>query len=697
MIGCAILLGGCSRPPASGPAAETSAPAAPAAQANPVAAVDDARLVAADAEPGNWLTHGRTYDEQRFSPLDRIDAGNVATLGFAWAAPLGSTRGVQATPIVVDGVMYATGDWSTVTAIDAADGRVLWTYDPKVPRGWGVKGCCDVVNRGVAAWGGRVFVGTFDGRLVALDAANGKPAWEVDTLIDRTRGYSITGAPRVVKGRVLIGNGGAENGVRGYLSAYDAATGKLAWRFFTVPGAPGQPIEHPELAIAAPTWKGTDWSATAGGGGPWDAIAFDPQSNLVYFGTANGSPWSRHARSPGGGDNLFLASILALDADTGKMAWFYQTTPGDHWDYDATQHIVLADLAIGGQPRKVLMQACKNGFFYVLDRITGKLLSAEPYVTMNWASRVDPETGRPVENPAADWRGDRATRVLPGPSGGHNWMPSAYSPKTGLFYVPAREDAWVFGPHAQWYEMGVPEIDALRAQAPVQTKGVLLAWDPLAGKARWSVRQEFPGHGGLLATAGNLVLQGGPDGVLRIHAADDGRLLKEIPTGTSISAPPIAYRAGGEQYIAVAAGFGGPNFNMLDETGSIASRYANDGRVIAFRLGGGPVPMPAPLADPGPFPEPPAPEAAPELIARGDGLYHAHCGRCHGMYGSRPLIADLRRMAPQVHELFEQIVLGGLFEPKGMAGFAGTLSADDVRAIHAYVNHAARAANATEE
>ncbi|MDX1650302.1 MAG: PQQ-binding-like beta-propeller repeat protein, partial [Myxococcota bacterium] len=341
------------------------------------------RAAEAGAEPGAWLAHGRTWSEQRYSPLAAIHEGNVGRLRPAWVVPLGTTRGVEATPIVVDGVLYTTLPWSVVLALDAATGRELWRHDPEVPKAFGRHACCDVVNRGVAVYRGRVYVGTIDGRLVALEAATGEPVWEVQTT-DRTKPYTITGAPRVAKGLVFIGNGGAEFGVRGYVSAYDADTGDLRWRFYTVPGPPGTPPEHPEMARAAATWpEDAMWEAGLGGT-VWDSMAYDPELDLLYVGVGNASVYDRARRSPGGGDNLFLASILALRPDTGRLVWHYQTVPGENWDYTATQQMILADLEIDGRTRKVLMQAPKNGFFYVLDRATGELLSAEPYVSVHW-------------------------------------------------------------------------------------------------------------------------------------------------------------------------------------------------------------------------------------------------------------------------------------------------------------------------
>ena len=370
---------------------------APLAAQDAPAPVDHARLRA--PEPGQWLSVGRTYDEQRFSPLAQINDRTVGRLGLAWFADINTERGMEASPLVIDGVLYNVQPWNVVTAYDAKTGRVLWSYDPEVPLRFGRMACCDIVSRGLAAWQGKIYVATLDGRLIALDAANGRPVWSVPT-VDNSKNYTITGAPRVFDGKILIGNGGAEMGVRGYVSAYDAETGAQLWRWHTVPGNPADGFENPAMEMAAATWTG-EWWKGGGGGTVWDNLSYDPALGLVYIGTGNGSPWAQKWRSPGGGDNLFLASIVALRADTGEYVWHYQTVPGEEWDYTATQQMILADIPLGGRTRQVLMQAPKNGFFYVLDRATGELLSAEKIAPINWASHVDMATGRPVENPAA--------------------------------------------------------------------------------------------------------------------------------------------------------------------------------------------------------------------------------------------------------------------------------------------------------
>ncbi len=388
--------------------------------------VDDAALRAADGDTANWITYGRTYSEQRFSPLKQIDEQSVGKLGLAWYYNLETLRGVEATPLVKDGVMYTSSSWSIVYAFDAKSGKLLWTYDPKVPKDHAKYVCCDVVNRGVALYKGRIYVGTLDGRLIALDAKTGVTVWDVQTT-PKDGSYAITAAPRIAKGRVLIGNAGSEYPVRGFVSAYDAETGNLAWRTYTVPGDPSKPFESDAMKQAAATWSGEWWKA-GGGGTAWESMVYDPELDLVMFGTGNASPWYDQLR--GKGDDLYVASIVAVHADNGEVAWHYQTTPGDNWDYDATQPLLMATLSIDGAQRRVVMQANKNGFFYVIDRENGKLISAKPFAPVNWATGID-ANGRPVENPAARQLKDAAL-VQPSAEGAHNWNPISFSPTTGL-------------------------------------------------------------------------------------------------------------------------------------------------------------------------------------------------------------------------------------------------------------------------
>ena len=644
------------------------------------------RLRDTDSEQGNWLLHGRTHYEQRFSPLKQINHKNISKLGHAWSFDTRSTRGLEATPIVRDGVLYTTSTWGVVYAIDAGTGRQLWRYDPKVPGAWGRKGCCDIVNRGVAVWGDSVFSATFDGRLLALNARTGELIWETNT-VDRSRSVTITGAPRVVNGKVIIGNGGAEFDVRGYVSAYDALSGELLWRFYTVPGSTEGPHEHPELESAAKTWSPEgEWRQTGGGGTVWDSISFDPDLNLVYVGTGNGAPHARHRRSPGDGDNLFLSSILALDADTGRMQWYYQTTPADSWDYTATQHMILADIKVKDKVRKVLMQAPKNGFFYVLDRETGELLSAEKIVTANWASHIDMKTGRPVETGQGDYSTEDKL-IYPSELGGHNWHPMSYSPETGLVYVPALEKGWIHSPTGFYlFDYNAPpHFDKLKEGQPeVDEGGYLKAWDPVKQKLAWQVKNQALINGGTLATAGNLVFQGTQDGYLNAYNAKTGKRLLHLFLGIGVIAPPISYELDGEQYIAVMAGFGGASLFMLADDAA-AREYGNAGRLIVLKLNGSSVPLPTKLAQTATdvSPEPSAGQLAD--LKQGEHLYVRYCGFCHGMYGSKSILSDLTKMSPGTSSIFKQIVLDGVFQSRGMAGFSDVLDEEKTELIRQYL------------
>ncbi len=669
-------------------------------------AVDGERIINADSEPENWLAHGRTYSEQRYSPLKQIDRASVSRLGLAWWHDTGTTRGLEASPIVLDGVLFTTGNWGVVHALDARSGREIWQYDPQVPGHWARYGCCDIVNRGVALWRGRVYVASFDGRLIALDAKTGRKIWEVDT-INRTVPYTITGAPRIVKGKVIIGNGGAELGVRGYVSAYDSDNGELLWRFYTVPGNPAEPFEHPELAEAAKTWKGGEWWKIGGGGTVWDSMAYDPELNLLYVGVGNGSPWTREIRSPGGGDNLYLSSIIALNPDTGRLVWHYQTTPGDNWDYTATQHIILADITLDGEPRKVLMQAPKNGFFYVIDRTNGELLRADPYVAMNWATHVDKTTGRPVENPELDYSSN-AQFILPSALGGHNWQPMAYSPDTGLVYIPAIEmagiyaldESWKQGEPLKelsgWWNLGMDwgkyqaKLESIADNLPIN-RGYLKAWNPQTGEAEWVIEHPDFWNGGLLATAGGLVFQGTGDGRFAAYDAGTGEKLWEAPTLLGIIAPPVTYVVDGEQYIAIMAGLGGAGSLAAGDPRTTASaRYVNEGKLLVFKLGGQTV-LPRIAERNQTIPPPPPIQATRRDIAEGGKLYMTYCGVCHGALAvSGGVLPDLRLMNETRHKQFQAIVRGGLLASEGMAGFGDLLTEAQADKIHAYIAQRAR-------
>jgi quinohemoprotein ethanol dehydrogenase len=621
------------------------------------APVDDAALRAPDARNQDWLSYGRDYYEQRFSPLNQINDKNVAQLSLAWQMDTATDRGLEATPLVIDGVMYTTGSWSVTYAVDAKTGRQLWKYDPEVHRKYDNLACCDVVNRGAAFYKDKIYVGVLDGRLVALDSKTGKPAWSAVT-VDQTQPFTITGAPRIANGKVIIGNGGAEYGVRGYVSAYDAETGKLAWRFYTVPGDPSKPQENKALEKALPTWKGETWWKVGGGGTVWDSIVYDPDLNLLYVGTGNGSPWNRDVRSPGGGDNLYLCSILAINPDNGELIWHYQTTPADTWDYTSVQPMMLADLNWGGRQRKVIMQAPKNGFFYVLDRATGELLAADPYVEVNWATHVDLKTGRPVEVPGAAYK-DKGTYIRPGPLGGHNWQAMSFSPTTGLVYIPAQDNGRYYEQPANFtftpneYNLGVGPIGRNVERYDIPYKGRLLAWDPIAKKPRWTAEYGNYWNGGTLATAGNLVFQGTAAGEFIAYNAATGQKLWSAYAGTGIVAPPITYSIDGQQYVTVMAGWGG----------AFPKKFRSVGRLLTYAIGGTATPL-TPIAPRRVTALPNAANAAD--IAAGAKIYSTYCSRCHG---GATVLPDLRRSTPSVLNGLEKILDGSMVE-RGMPRFA---------------------------
>lgn len=651
-------------------------------QKNGVGSIDDAALKAADSRTGDWITHGRNYAETRFSPLNKINAANVRDLALSWSFETNTTRGLEATPLVVDGVMYTTGTWSVVYAIDARTGKLIWKWDPKVPRALGQRACCDVVNRGVALYKGKVYVGVLDGRLAALDAGTGQKIWETQTS-DLSQPYTITGAPRVVKGKVLIGNGGAEFGVRGYLSAYDAESGKLSWRTYMVPGDPSKPFESEAMKQAAKTWTG-EWWKYGGGGTPWDSMAYDPELDLVYVGTGNGSPWNQHIRSPQGGDNLYLSSILALKPGTGEQVWYYQETPGESWDFTATQHIILADLEINGEKRKVLMQAPKNGFFYILDRTNGKLISAEPFTQITWAKGVDLKTGRPIESPGV--RYDTAPILMkPGPIGAHNWQPMSYDAETGLVYIPAQDVFFIYSQDKPFqYRPGTwnTGVDfSIFKAAPPPMKGRLLAWDPVAQNERWHVDYPSCWNSGTLSTAGNLVFQGTADGRFVAYSADKGEKLWEIQVGTGIIASPVTYEIDGVQYVSVMAGWGGA---YALAGGNAAGPGTEPGVLLTFALNGK-ARLPE-MVHQRPTIEPVNIETTAQQVEAGASLYGRWCTVCHGVVAaSGGATPDLRYSNSETFKNYSGIILNGALAGGGMPSFKKWLSQDDVASIRAYV------------
>jgi quinohemoprotein ethanol dehydrogenase len=667
-------------------------------------AVDGASIIHADRHPGEWLTYGRTYSEQRYSPLRQINDGDVGRLGLAWYYDIPGDRRVQeSTPLIVGRVMYLTTAWSRVVALDAATGRKLWVFDPHVPRAADAHGCCGVANRGVAVWRGRVYVGTYDGRLIALSARTGEPLWSVRTAA-YTRGYTITGAPIVVQGRVIIGNGGGEFGTRGYLTAYDARSGREDWRFYTVPGKPGVRDGAASDAvlerIARPTWHGRYWQF-GGGGNVWDAMAYDPSLDLLYIGTGNGSPWNGTVRSPG--DNLFITSIVALRPQTGRYVWHFQEVPRDVWDYDADQQIVLADIRIGGRMRRVLLQAPKDGIFYVLDRATGRFVSGAPYTPINWARGLDAH-GRPRENPARfyDLTG-KPTLAMPGAAGGHNWQAMSYDPSTGLVYLPVSGMAFGYA-GARRVRMrklgwntgddfaGLPEDPQAVAQIEKTLTGSLVAWNPATQRAAWRVPLGTPWNGGVVSTAGNLVFQGDSMGRFSAYRATTGQRLWSVRTHTGIVAPPVTYEVDGRQYVAVEVGWGGA-FALAAGQLALDSQVdeGNVPRLLVFGLGAGEA-MPPPPPRPPLTAAPPRIAANPQAITLGKRKFQSLCSVCHGDSAvSGGVLPDLRYAPALAHpRLWQRIVHDGLLEADGMVSFAGQLTPHEIETIREYVIHRAR-------
>jgi alcohol dehydrogenase (cytochrome c)/quinohemoprotein ethanol dehydrogenase len=653
------------------------------------------RIINADNDRGNWVSHGRTYSEQRYSPLTNITNKNASQLGLAWYYDLDTNRGQEATPLVIDGVMYFTSAWSKVFALDAVNGKLLWSYDPKVPPELGVNACCDVVNRGLAAWNGKLFLGTIDGRLIALDQATGAPAWEVLTVDPKLR-YTITGAPRVVKGKVIIGNGGAEMGVRGYVSAYDVATGKMVWRFYTVPGDPSQPFESPTLEKAAKTWN-AEWWKLGGGGTVWNSMSYDPELDLLYIGTGNRSPWSQKDRA-GGSDSLYTCSIVALKPDTGEYVWHYQEVSPDAWDFDADEDIVLADLPINGQIRKVLLQAPKNGIFYVLDRATGALISAKPYTYINWATGVDMSTGRPIENATARYSNANVQPVVPGPLGAHSWQPMAYNPLTRMAYIPVNDVGFAFKSDDNFkpthlamdtgidiVAAGMPQDPKIKKAILDTVKGKLVAWDPAQQKQVWAVAQGGPWNGGILTTAGNLVFEGTANGHFEAYRADTGEKVWSFEAQTGVMAGPVTYTVNAEQYVAVLAGWGGIFPLATGEVSLKWGRVRNISRMLVFKLGG--------KANLPPLPEeeeqvlkPPPSRASVATIHRGEQVYQQFCSRCHGDVAvGGNVLPDLRYSNTLDSDQWFYVVMDGVLKPNGMVSFSKDISRQDAAAAREYV------------
>ncbi|MEO6187000.1 MAG: PQQ-dependent dehydrogenase, methanol/ethanol family, partial [Steroidobacteraceae bacterium] len=656
------------------------------------AGVDAKRLRAAyAAEPDQWLSYGRDYSEQRFSPLRQINAGNVGELGLAWYGDLYERGGsYEGTPLFVDGRIYVTAPWSKVYAFDAKTGKQLWKYDPQVPGEFAVKACCGIENRGVAVWKDKVIVATLDGRLVAIHAVSGRKVWEKQ-ITDPSKALAISGAPRVADGRIFIGQGGSEFHQRGYLAAYDAENGNELWRWWAVPGDPSKGFEQPELEMAAKTWNGEWWKA-GGGGTPWEGITYDPQTDVVIFGTGNGAPWPAEVRSPGGGDNLFTCSIVAVDAKTGKYRWHYQATPMDSFDYDSSQSLVTADLVLNGVKKHVVMQASKNGGFYVIEVATGKVQSADLFVpTANWMTGFDANF-RPILNPAANYGklGDRGFNVVPSAGGAHSWQPMAFNPGTGLMYIPTDYGSFPLVAEAgakmgnQLLSINVAKTP--KDPAPVLTGGgrYLLAWDPVQRKEVWK-QSLGSARASVMTTAGNLVFQGSTitapgepaTPLLAAYRADTGERVWSAKSGANIAGGAATYSMNGEQFVAVLAGGGAAGGDYW---------APNNARLLVYKLDGKAT-LPTPPAYTRAPLNPPPNFGDDALRARGQAKYNENCGSCHGNDGRvGNLFPDLRyAQALSNPALFKAIVIDGAFQSNGMVSFRKVVTVEEAEAIRAYV------------
>jgi quinohemoprotein ethanol dehydrogenase len=698
----------------------------PATKPQPAANVTAARLNSGEAEADQWFTAGRDANGTYYSPLKDITPDNVARLGFAWDYKLGTNRGQESTPLVIDGVLYATSNFGRVYALDAATGKELWKYDPHIDGLWARYPCCDAVNRGLVAFEGTLYVGALDGWLHAIDARTGTLKWKIDTLIgrDERKPYALTGAPLLAGDAIVVGNSGSDfSGVRGYVTAYDLRTGAQRWRFFTVPRNPAEgPQDQPHLEAAVKTWSPKHRWEAGSGGTVWDGMAYDPALKLVYIGTANAAPYNSHLDGTKGGDELYAASIIAIHADDGTLAWYYQTVPQDRWDFDSTQKLVLAELTLADKPRRVVMQAAKNGFYYVLDRATGELLSANNFAVATWTRGIDSKTGRPIVDAGANY--DKGpTLVFPSEAGAHSWQPMAYDGARGLTFIPVIESGNIFVEtskrraglvEGQFTTPAFPPeaydpntMKSLYGDLPAMatltkgfkndtaSRGFLRAWSVKEHRVVWEAQSATSWDGGVMATASGIVFQGDANGYLNAYAADSGMKLAAINLGSSMMAAPMTYRVNGTQYVAIIAGYGGGAVitGSPFDPASAADRYGNDGRVIALKLDGPTPPVPPAYQAPA-WPELPARPADAAQVAAGELLYNRYCSRCH-VFG-HSILPDLRRMSPATHGLFDSIVLEGAYAPKGMGRFNDVLTPADADAIHAYIIEQAWAAKTAD-
>ena len=643
-----------------------------------LAAAYDGKDIANESDGKNWLAYGRTYSEQHYTPLKQVTSENISRLGLAWSLDLPNVHNGLTVPLAVDGVIYFTVDQSWVHAVDARTGKLLWRFDPEVYKVGGKKLPFSWGPRGIAYWKNKIYVATLDGRLIALDARTGKPLWTQQT-VPTDDVANITGAPRVFNGKVLIGHGGADYGpIRGYVTTYDAETGKQSWRFYIVPGDPAKGFESKAMEMAAKTWTG-EWWKKGGGGTVWNAMTYDPELNRVYLGTGNGQPHEWKARSPGGGDNLFLSSIVALNADTGEYVWHYQVDPRNDWDYNADMDMTTATVSIDGKPRKVLMQAPKNGFLYVIDRENGKLLSAEKIDYATWADRIDLKTGAPVENP--DVRAGKL-ELVPSAVGAHSVQAQAFSPQTGLLYLPTIRTG--SGTRNGEKRADLPDRDSTRLQA----------WDPVARKETWSVKTPGTSNGGLMATAGNLVFEGMSDGTFNAFDARTGRKLWTFDVHFGMAGAPISYEVDGKQYVSIVAGWGGGGAGVGGaSTAKFGWRYGHQvHRLLTFVLDGKtPLPPQAPPDLAVPVDDPQF-VIDPKRAQAGNAVaFREMCVGCHGaVLIASSYAPDLRASGvPLSAEAFRDVVKNGSRLARGMPKYAD-LSDDDLESLRHFIRQRAR-------
>jgi len=641
----------------------------------------------------DWPAVGGAADEAAYTRLAEIDAGNVARLGLTWSLDLPGEVTLEGTPLAIDGTLYFTGSYAAVYAVDGASGELLWRYDPETWKHNPIKMHFSFgANRGLAYENGKVYVAALDGRLIALDAKTGKEVWVAESIPPGALNIS-TGAPRAMNGKIIIGNGGADFGARGFVTAYDAETGKQLWRFYTAPGSPEQNAGDPAMEAAAKTWNGEYWKVGTGGTA-WNGLTFDAELDRVYVGAGNAGPYDSTVRSPGGGDNLYTSSIVALDASTGKYLWHYQETPRDAWDYKATPNIVMATIPVDGKPRKVLLHAPTNGFFYVLDRKTGKPLSAGKTTVITWATGIDLETGRPIETPGIRYE-NAPVEIWPGGVGGHNWQAMSYSPRTGLSYIPIQQSGSRFSrtPSAEpnaFNVMGL-SIQPL-VKKPGDGKGSLVAWDPVEQRQAWKVQHSTLWNGGALSTAGDLVFQGTADGWFSAYDANKGNRLWRAYAGLGIVAAPMSYSIAGRQYVSILVGYGG--------TAAAYGEIMNEGwkygrqprRLLTFALDGK-----AQLPPTAPPDKIVNALDRPDLVLdetdvqAGRGLF-VQCAACHGigLQATGTPGPDLRESGIALtYDSFATFVRSGARMAQGMPKFE-QLSDEQLRQLYAYVRAGAR-------